>query len=63
MALTVMHITHDPTGAIGIGLTDTGATIEKAAVGIFNPFFQLFISKNEIVSQASPLIEGSKLPQ
>jgi hypothetical protein len=29
MDLTAMRITRDPTGAIGIGLTDTGATIEK----------------------------------
>jgi hypothetical protein len=29
MALTDMHITRDPTGATGIGLTDTGTTIEK----------------------------------
>jgi hypothetical protein len=33
MALTAMRITHDPTGAIGIGLTDTGATIEKVPPG------------------------------
>jgi hypothetical protein len=33
MALTVMHITRDPTGAIDIGLTDTGATIEKVPSG------------------------------
>ena len=31
MALTAMRITRGPTGAIGIGLTDTGATIEKGA--------------------------------
>ena len=30
MALTAMHITRDPTGAIGIGFTDTGSTIEKS---------------------------------
>jgi hypothetical protein len=28
MALAVMRITRDPTGAIGIGLTDVGTTIE-----------------------------------
>jgi hypothetical protein len=33
MALTAMRITLDPTGAIGIGLTDTGATIEKVPPG------------------------------
>jgi hypothetical protein len=33
MALTAMRITHDPTGVIGIGLTDTGATIEKVPSG------------------------------
>ena len=31
MALTAMHITPDLTGAIDIGLTDTGATIENSA--------------------------------
>jgi hypothetical protein len=29
MALTATLITRDPTGAIGIGLTDTGTTIKK----------------------------------
>jgi hypothetical protein len=54
MALTVMHITRDPTGAIDIGLTDTGATIEKVPSGSpIRPFNCSF--ENEIVSQASPL--------
>jgi hypothetical protein len=33
MALTDTRITRDPTGTIGIGLTDTGATIEKVPSG------------------------------
>jgi hypothetical protein len=60
MALTAMHITRDPTGAIDIGLTDTGATIEKVPSGSpilpFNCSFQ-----NEIVSQASPLSLAGRL--
>jgi len=44
MALTATRITHDPTSAIGIGLTDTGATIEKVKSGSpirpFNCSFQ-----------------------
>jgi hypothetical protein len=54
MALTAMHITRDPTGAIDIGLTDTGATIEKVPSGSqIHPFNSSF--QNKIVSQASPL--------
>jgi hypothetical protein len=44
MALTAMHITRDPTGAIDIGLTDIGAIIEKVPSGSpmlpFNCSFQ-----------------------
>jgi hypothetical protein len=51
MALTAMHITPDLTGAIDIGLTDTGATIEKVPPGSpIRPFSCSF--QNEIVSQA-----------
>ena len=34
MALTAMRITLDPTGAIGIGLTDIGTTIEIVPSGL-----------------------------
>jgi hypothetical protein len=56
MALTAMHITRDPTGAIDIGLTDTGATIEKvpSVCRYLQSVLSIVHSKNEIVSQASP---------
>jgi hypothetical protein len=53
MALKAMHITRDPTGAIGLGLTDTGATIEKVPFGISNPSLSIVHSK--YAGQASRL--------
>ena len=41
MVLLGTLITRDPTGAIGIGLTDTGATIEKVPSGSLSPRPQL----------------------
>jgi hypothetical protein len=34
MVPTAMHIMHDPTGATGIGHTDTGTTVEKSALDV-----------------------------
>jgi hypothetical protein len=54
MALTAMRIIRGTTGAIGIGLTDTGATIDKGRSG--SPIRPLSIvhSKMKIEGQASP---------
>ena len=41
MALMATLITRDLTGAIGIGLTGTGATIEKVPSGSLSPRQQL----------------------
>ena len=69
MALTAMRITRGPTGAIGIGLTDTGATIDNGAdfldrlrsenisgraVGFSHPSLSIVHSNMIIEGQASP---------
>ena len=54
MALTAMRITRGPTGAIGIGLTDTGATIEKGSSDVLPSVLVNCAFKLIIEGQASP---------